>query len=267
MILKYMSQNIRTSLGDINIDEVREIRIRLNKPIFIILIKSELKIGYIPTLSDIEETFSRVCRFSPYAYIEEIKRGYITVEGGCRVGICGNVVAGRNIKDITSLNFRIAREVIDCSKDIIERIKGNVLIASPPGCGKTTILRDIIRQWSNSGKNIGVADERGEISGGGLDLGDRTDVMLNCPKTKAMEMLLRSMSPNVIAVDELGGAEDIKAAWTIIHSGVILLATIHSATIEEVKYKIKDLPFDYIVFLKGTGIVDKIYNKEYALLW
>lgn len=267
MLLKYLSQNIRTSLKGEDLSNAREIRIRCNKPIFVIYEGIEKEIDYIPDDFDIEETFSRVCRFSPYAYIEDIKRGYITVEGGCRVGICGDVVDNNNVKNITSLNIRIARQVKGCSNKIINIINGSVLIASPPGCGKTTLLRDIIRVWSNMGFNVGVADERGEISGGDLDLGKRTDIILNCSKTRGMEMLLRSMAPDIIAVDELGGSEDIKAAFKIIHSGVRLLATIHAGSIDEVRYKTGDFKFDYIVILKGIGTIDKIYDRELRKIW
>lgn len=275
MLIKYFSKNIQTSLRSINFENAREIRIRLGKPIFI-RAETEIKIEYIPTRYDLDETFARICRYSPYAYNEDIKRGYITLEGGCRVGICGDVVEGNTVKNISSLNIRVSRQVIGCSKKIINIIKGNVLIASPPGCGKTTMLRDIIRHLSSSGKNIGIADERGEISGSAmgqayLDLGERSDVILNCKKSKAMEMLLRSMAPDIIAVDELGGSEDIKAVFSIIHSGVKLLATIHAEDIEEVKFRLGSLyeksVFDSIVFLKGIGAVDKIYNKEFDIIW
>ncbi len=275
MLLKYFSKNIQTSLLKFDIKNAREIRIRIGKPIFVRGMK-EIKIEYIPTKYDIDETFARICRFSPYAYNEDIKRGYIVLENGCRVGICGDVVEENTVKNISSLNIRISKQVTGCCEKIIDIINGNVLIASPPGCGKTTMLRDIIRYWSNSGKNIGIADERGEISGSSmgqayLDIGERSDVILNCKKSRAMEMLLRSMAPDIIAVDELGGSEDIKAVFEIIHSGINLLATIHAKDIDEIKFKLERLyeksVFDNIVFLKGIGTVDKIYNKEFEIIW
>lgn len=271
MLLKYFSKNIQTSLHNINIDNAKEIRIRLGKPLFIVYGDYEGKTEYIVTKADIEETFAKICNYSPYAYNEDIKRGYITIENGCRVGICGDVVDNNTVKNISSLNIRISRQIINCSKKIIDIIKDNVLIASPPACGKTTMLRDIIRIWSNGGKNIGVADERGEISGGAsLDLGERTDIILNCKKSRAMEMLLRSMAPDVIAVDELGGNDDIRSVLNIINCGVDLLATIHAKNIDEVRFRLAELYenkiFDYIVFLKGMGNINKIYKGD-NVIW
>lgn len=259
MFNKYFSDNVRTSLMYENLNMAREIRLRLNKYIHIYY-DDEKIIKYKVTKNDINEIFSRLCQYSPYAYLEDIKRGFLTMENGCRVGICGKTVDDYNMKDITSLNIRVAKQFKGCSDSIINKIKGNLIIASPPACGKTTILRDIIRSLSNSGKNIGVVDERGEIYGNCFDLGERTDVLLACAKPRGMEMLLRTMSPDIIAVDELGGNEDIKAAFDIIHCGVGLIATIHSSTVDEVKYRLKELysEFDTKIFLKGVGQIDKI---------
>ena len=228
-----------------NLNMAREIRLRLNKYIHIYY-DDEKIIKYKVTKNDINEIFSRLCQYSPYAYLEDIKRGFLTMENGCRVGICGKTVDDYNMKDITSLNIRVAKQFKGCSDRIINKIKGNLIIASPPACGKTTILRDIIRSLSNSGKNIVVVE--------------RTDVLLACAKPRGMEMLLRTMSPDIIAVDELGGNEDIRAAFDIIHCGVGLIATIHSSTVDEVKYRLKELysEFDTKIFLKGVGQIDKI---------
>ncbi len=268
MFLQYFNSKIRTSLEGENLRNANEIRIRLNKNIYINYSDSENEIAYKPNQFEIDEIFSKMCQYSPYAYIEDIKRGFITIENGCRVGICGRVVDDYNIKNISSLNIRIAKEIQGCSKIIADKISGNILIASAPACGKTTILRDLIRCYSNSGKNIGVADERGEISGINFDLGKRTDVMLNCSKTEGMEMILRSMAPDIIAVDELGGEDDIKSAFNIVHCGVNLIATIHAKTVDEVKYRLGELynEFDYMVFLCGIGKVSKIYNRE-RIIW
>lgn len=268
MIKKYLSENIRTSLENIDVSNACEIRIRLGKPIYIIFSDREEMCDYLPDKRDISETFSRMCRYSPFAYIESIKRGFITVEGGCRVGLCGTVVEGNNLKDITSINIRLAKDFKGCAELICRLTKANVLIASSPAMGKTTMLRDFIRIRSNEGFNVGVADERGEISGEGFDLGSRTDVIIGGNKACSMSMILRSMSPHIVAVDELGSDEDIKAAFEIIHCGVNLVATIHCKNMSEIKYRLGKLydVFDYIVFLGAVGKVSKIYKGD-VIIW
>ncbi|MGN1317667.1 MAG: ATPase, T2SS/T4P/T4SS family, partial [Lachnospirales bacterium] len=253
---------------NIDFKNVSEIRIRLGLPIYIFKNKREIKIDYLPTKEDISETFSRMCHFSPFAYIESIKRGFITIGSGCRVGICGTVIDNSNIRDITSLNIRIARAYENCSKIIADLTGGNILISSPPAFGKTTMLRDLIRIKSNSGLNIGVVDERGEICGEVFDLGKRSDVIKYCSKDRGMLMLLRSMAPDVIAVDEIGGNEDIKACEKISNCGVNIIATIHAKNISEVKNRLGQAYniFDYVVILGKVGKIDKIY-KGADIIW
>ena len=196
-----------------------------------------------------------VSNYSMYAYESQLRQGYITIRGGHRVGIAGKVVLenGRvkTITEIGMINIRFAREYIGCSKKIMPYVTecGNLLstlIISPPGGGKTTLLRDMIREMASEkeGKTVGVVDERSEIAACYLgvpqnDLGVTTDVLDGCPKAEGMLMLLRSMAPDVIAVDEIGTKEDMQAICQVANCGCKILATIHGTSIEE----IRDKPF------------------------
>ncbi len=239
-ILKYFPTNIYNILlytieqNNQVSSTIQEIRIRVNKPILLKLRQADILIEYIVTQSEILQILEKICNNSIYAYKNQICEGFITVKGGHRVGITGTAVTENNniinLKYVTSLNFRIAREVFNCSNKILGQIINKEentiytsLIVSPPGKGKTTILRDAIRRISNgieemsfNGKTCGVVDERGEIAAMYMgvpqnDVGIRTDIIENISKAKGMKMLIRSMAPEVIACDEIGSKEDIQA--------------------------------------------------------
>ena len=284
MCNKYLCQEVRNALINADITRAEEIRLRVGKNIKIKYSNGEKNIGYTVTSDNIENIFGRLTQYSPYAYKEEINCGYITIEGGYRVGIAGTVVDDggqvQTIKNISSLNIRIAREINGCSKDIISYINGNTIIVSPPACGKTTLLRDIVRVWSNNGKNICVIDERNEISGtymgkSQLDLGERTDIIVNVSKEKGFEMALRSLSPDVIAVDEIGGQGDINSIKRALNSGVSILCTLHSYNDDDLIVKegiaplVKNKVFDTYIFMTKSyeNRVNKICNREMITIW
>lgn len=259
----------------LNMNAIREIRIRVGKPIIISLHQKEVSLDeegnllYVPikgkrfTYQELYELMEYWCMDSRYAFQEEIRRGYLTIPGGHRIGICGEAVDDingnvRTIKYISGVNIRIAHEKKKAAENIMpylyekQNIK-NSLIISPPGAGKTTLLRDIVRRISDGneehqGKNVGIVDERGEIAAcfqgiPQLDIGMRSDVLTNCRKQCGMSMVLRSMAPEVIAVDELGNKEELELIQGMYGSGCAVIATIHGSTLEEVcnKKMFKDI--------------------------
>lgn len=237
---------------------LQEIRIRVGNPIILKFKDHDIVLKYVITPNEILEIMERLCENSIYAYKNQICQGFLTIKGGHRIGITGTVVIENgkiiNIKYISSLNIRIAREVLNCSVNVLKQILDienhtiyNTLIVSPPGKGKTTILRDVVRQISNGiqsynfrGMTVGLIDERGEIAATykGIsqnDVGIRTDVIGNIDKRSGIEILIRTMSPDVIACDEIGTKEDAEAINKCIISGVKGIFTMHGKDLEDVK--------------------------------
>ena len=265
------------------VDELQEIRLLAEQPVRIIksgreyfLDKSgEIKdlIGshcwYITT-GELEQIINHVCSYSRYAYEEDIRQGFLTMPGGHRIGIAGQVLMGddgriKTIKYIRCMNIRISHEIYGAADLLMPLIHEegqlcNTLLIAPPGCGKTTMLRDLIRQISDGskwapGKQVGVVDERSEIAGSymgipGNHVGIRTDVLDACPKIQGMMLLLRSMAPQVIAVDEIGSFEDGEAIAGIQKCGCKIIATMHGATLKDVEKRgIEMQLFERFVFL------------------
>ena len=290
-ILKVLPLRIIQELKKIvSKEKIQEIRIKVNKPIIINLNDKEVILKYETTINDIKEILVKISNDSLYAYEEELNQGYITIKGGHRIGIAGEcvIVDGkvRTIRNISSLNIRICREVIGCSNELIKFIINkdrvyNTLIVSPPKCGKTTILRDISRNISNGiplesfkGKKVSIIDERSEIASSfngipQLDVGIRTDILDNCLKKDGMLMAIRSLSPEIIICDEIGTIGEIEALNMAFNSGVNIIVTIHGYSIEDIyardvfKPLIENCILERIVILsnkKGPGTIENIYS-------
>ncbi|MBE5964592.1 MAG: stage III sporulation protein AA [Lachnospira sp.] len=297
-ILRLLALEVRKVFAklDINFNKLYEIRLRVNKPIILAYENDEFFITQNAVLTNViedaiyitknefKETMEYISNYSLYAFEEEIKQGFITVNGGHRVGICGKVVLNdkniKTIKNISYINIRIAHEVIGCANEVIpylrdKKLLKNTLIISPPGCGKTTLLRDIVRQMSNAKFTVGLVDERSEIAACYLgiaqnDVGIRTDILDCCPKTEGMLMLIRSMAPDLIAVDEIGKKEDADAIRYVINSGCAIFATIHGMDLADVIKKphfgelISDKLFERYIILSNTiGRIAAIYDSEF----
>jgi len=262
-------QNYLNDLGKKTWNKIEEIRLRKFRPLLISVGNKDLFVDSRGALSEdkdhavvvseriIGQTIKLLTQSSIYALEEELRRGYITMEGGHRVGIVGRVILDKgkikSMKQISSLNMRISREIIGAADKILPYIirpEGNQiynsLIVSPPGCGKTTLLRDLTRQLSNGsvqlnfrGFNIGVVDERSEIAGTFQgrtqhEVGIRTDILDASPKAEGMMLLIRSMSPEIIVTDELGNPEDLNAIHEVLNAGVKVLSTFHARDKDEV---------------------------------
>ncbi len=302
-LLDYFGKNIKPvfkALDGSCFKDVEEIRIRLNKNI---IIKSKNNkeyivkynnIPYTPTSLDINQTIEIMSDYSIYSFEQEIRNGFITLKGGFRVGLTGKVITAidknnnsyiKTIKNISSINIRVAREVKGVAQNLVDNIfKNNVkntMIISPPNCGKTTLLRDLIRIISDRGYNVGVVDERSEIAScyngfASLDVGLRTDVLDRCSKPEGMIMLLRSMSPDVIAVDEIGGIKDIEALEKVSNSGVKIICSIHAKNIDELRgkrdmgYILDKKIFERFVVLnrvEGECNIEGVYNIKYNKIY
>lgn len=308
-ILKVLSVKLRRLLENARLDyeKLKEIRLRVNRPMILFYGQKEYFLGKdsalsekeeeacLVTANEMQETMEYISNYSLYAFEEEIRQGFITIQGGHRVGVAGKIILEnhriKNMKHISFINIRLSHQIKGCADRVLPYIRKeesiyHTLIISPPGGGKTTLLRDMIRQLSNGsqkkrGITVGVVDERSELGACYMgipqnDLGIRTDILDCCPKAEGMLLLVRSMSPAVIAVDEIGFKEDIEAIEYALNCGCKLLATVHGTTIDDILNKpylgkmVRERTFERFIFLScktKAGKIEDIYDERGNLIY
>lgn len=235
-----------------NLGNIEELRLHRGSPMRLRCGGEEQAIpGARPvTAQDIRHILSSATGASFHTAEDTIRKGYVPVKGGCRVGLCGEGAgqAGETVtlRHLSSLCIRIPHALPGCADavfpEVLDGTFHNTLLIAPPGGGKTTLLRELVRKLSGSGLRVGLADERGEIAAmyqgqPQFDVGERTDVMTNVSKCEAAIMLIRTMAPDVLAMDEITASADLPAVLEAVGCGVGLLATVHGASVRDLERK------------------------------
>ena len=272
---------------------LNELRIRALRPLELCFSGYDRLIerrnGPAVTEEDCKELLSRLCQQSVYAWEEELNAGFLTLPGGYRVGVCGRVgTGGRGLPEAVSFNIRIARSVPTAAGRLMKSILDpegrliNTLVVSPPGCGKTTLLRDLARRcsWGIDGakpSRVGIVDTRYELAGCSrgvpqLDVGPRTDVLSGMEKSLAMSRMVTTMSPEVLITDEIGTLGDAEAVLDAIRCGVFVAASAHAARAAELMMRkplstlLMGRAFGRIVLLgksRGMGTVEGVFDDTF----
>lgn len=261
---------MRKEVDQLGFATMRELRLRIDANPEIVLSQKSQWLHRCITQEDLNYTINASSHYSPWSAGSAAK-GYITISGGHRIGICGETIIQQGkitgIKNITSICIRVARDYPGIASDL-RNLDGSAIILGPPGSGKTTLLRDLICQLSES-EQVCVVDERGEVFPKGLQRGKRVDILSGCPKEDGIAMLLRTMGPSCIAVDEITEPEDAEALLHAANCGVRLLATAHSMSLSDFRrrkvYKrlLDNQIFNVFLVLKA----DRMYTMERMTEW
>lgn len=260
----YLAPSLRAILGLLDFQDIEEVRVRLNRPLMVKTRRTFLCVSpegqpcaprdsYFVSRDDLDRTLQIITKNSWYAWEQQIQGGYLTLPGGHRVGIGGQAVFAdgnlKTIKNVSSLNFRQAKEIPGTADSLIGQVVGphssgvlSTIIVSPPGCGKTTLLRDLARQVANRGFQVTIIDERSEIAASHLgipqlDVGFQTDVLDGYDKETGVHHALRGLCPDVVITDEIGHEHDAWILGELARSGVKVVATCHGNSLEQIKTK------------------------------
>ncbi len=252
----YLPAQLRGMLEQLTCPEQQcceEIRLRLGQPLTVTLHGQERTLtGRTLTSADLEDTLSRATEYSMHTFADSLRQGFVTVHGGHRIGVCGQTaVQDGNIlsfRHISSLNIRVARQVTGAADQTLlaqlreDDILYSSLFLSPPGRGKTTLLRDIARQLSDGGVRVSLADERSELAAlyhgaPQFDIGRHTDAIDGCPKAQAAMMLVKTMSPQLLVLDEITAEADVFAAEYAAHCGTAVLASAHAWDMDDFRQR------------------------------
>ncbi|CAH0118591.1 MULTISPECIES: stage III sporulation protein AA [unclassified Paenibacillus] len=299
MLLK-LPPHVADRLEEIRVREGRALEVNFAGEHSFLTLRGELTNrpdeAYRPTREDGKRLLDMITNHSLYSMEEELRKGFITIPGGHRIGLAGRTVLHRgeveHIREVTSFNIRIAREMRGVGQEVLPHLLDfrqqsvlHTLILSPPQHGKTTLIRDLARlisygEWNHAdakwkGLKVGIVDERSEIAGclrgvPSFDVGPRTDVLDGCPKAEGMMMLIRSMSPDVLIVDEVGRPEDAEAIREALHAGIRVIATAHGSGLEEIsrrpilaRLSEEELFQSYVVLNRTKqGTVRNIYDAK-----
>ncbi|MDO4742956.1 MAG: ATPase, T2SS/T4P/T4SS family [bacterium] len=278
----FTPDRIKTLLLNLPISEkaqVSEIRLRVNRPITVTYAnrQKQIEAQRQPTVSlfEIENFYNRLCGYSVYAHQNELRNGYITVCGGHRAGICGTAVYDEgditSFKNISSVNLRIARQIKGAADIIAAFADKGMIIAGPPACGKTTVLRDAVRQISNNNTRVVLIDTRGEIASSvdavpTNDVGMNTDVLTGISKNDGIEIAIRTLNPQVIAFDEITSKREVELIEYGLYCGVNFVCTIHIGEVSQIKYTdavdrlLNSGAIQYFVYYKSVGSLPRVYR-------